>query len=47
MPAPGRLVCLVSGGLDSVVLAHELAAEGHELVMLSADYGQRTAALAA
>ncbi len=41
MPAPGGLVCLVSGGLDSVVLAHLLVAEGHEIVMLSVDYGQR------
>ena len=41
MPARSSLVCLVSGGLDSVVLAHVLAAEGREIVMLSADYGQR------
>lgn len=41
MSGPGSLVCLVSGGLDSVVLAHMLAAEGREIVMLSADYGQR------
>lgn len=43
-PAPSarrRLVCVVSGGLDSVTLAHVLAAEGHELVLVSFDYGQR------
>ena len=41
MSASGSLVCLVSGGLDSVVLAHALVADGHEILMLSADYGQR------
>lgn len=35
------IVTTVSGGLDSVTLAHVLAAEGHELVCLSFDYGQR------
>ena len=33
----------VSGGLDSVTLAHVLAADGHDLVCLSFDYGQRHA----
>jgi 7-cyano-7-deazaguanine synthase len=37
------LVVTVSGGLDSVTLAHSLAAEGHDLVCLSFDYGQRHA----
>lgn len=37
------VVVTVSGGLDSVTLAHSLAAEGHELVCLSFDYGQRHA----
>jgi 7-cyano-7-deazaguanine synthase len=36
-----KIVTTVSGGLDSVTLAHLLAAEGHELVCLSFDYGQR------
>jgi 7-cyano-7-deazaguanine synthase len=35
------VVVTVSGGLDSVTLAHGLHAEGHELVCLSFDYGQR------
>jgi 7-cyano-7-deazaguanine synthase len=37
------VVVTVSGGLDSVTLAHVLADEGHELVCLSFDYGQRHA----
>jgi 7-cyano-7-deazaguanine synthase len=37
------VVTTVSGGLDSVTLAHCLAAEGHDLVCLSFDYGQRHA----
>jgi 7-cyano-7-deazaguanine synthase len=37
------VVATVSGGLDSVTLAHALAAEGRELVCLSFDYGQRHA----
>lgn len=45
MPRPSTgqstIVCVVSGGLDSVTLAYVLAAEGHQLVMLSLDYGQR------
>lgn len=39
----GLVVTTVSGGLDSVTLAHGLAAEGHDLVCLSFDYGQRHA----
>jgi 7-cyano-7-deazaguanine synthase len=38
-----RVVTTLSGGLDSVTLAHVLADEGHELVALSYDYGQRHA----
>jgi 7-cyano-7-deazaguanine synthase len=38
-----RVVTTLSGGLDSVTLAHVLAAEGHELIALSYDYGQRHA----
>lgn len=42
--APSSLVVVtVSGGLDSVTLAHTLAADGHDLVCLSFDYGQRHA----
>jgi 7-cyano-7-deazaguanine synthase len=37
------VVTTVSGGLDSVTLAHSLAADGHDLVCLSFDYGQRHA----
>jgi 7-cyano-7-deazaguanine synthase len=37
------IVVTVSGGLDSVTLAHSLAAEGHELLCLSVDYHQRHA----
>ena len=36
-----KIIAVVSGGLDSVVLAHKLAAEGHDLLLLSVDYGQR------
>lgn len=35
------VVTTLSGGLDSVTLAHTLAAEGHGIVALSFDYGQR------
>ena len=37
------VVTTLSGGLDSVTLAHELAADGHDVVALSFDYGQRHA----
>ncbi len=37
------VVTTLSGGLDSVTLAHALAAEGHTLVAVSFDYGQRHA----
>lgn len=36
-------VAVVSGGLDSAVLAHHLLADGHRLRLLSFDYGQRHA----
>ncbi len=36
-----KAVAIVSGGLDSVTLAHFLHKEGHELHLLSFDYGQR------
>lgn len=35
------VVSTLSGGLDSVTLAHEVAAGGEDLVCLSFDYGQR------
>ena len=34
-------VAIVSGGMDSVTLAHLLASEGYDLHLLSFDYGQR------
>jgi 7-cyano-7-deazaguanine synthase len=36
-----RAVGIISGGMDSVTLAHVLASEGHILHLLSFDYGQR------
>jgi 7-cyano-7-deazaguanine synthase len=36
-----KALCLLSGGLDSTVLAHLLVAEGYEVHALSFDYGQR------
>lgn len=36
-----KVVAIVSGGLDSVVLAHHLHAGGDELRLLSVNYGQR------
>lgn len=37
-----KTVVLVSGGLDSVTLAHSLAVQGHRpLIVVSANYGQR------
>ena len=38
-----RAIAIVSGGLDSVTLAHTLKAEGYDLHLLSFDYGQRHA----
>ncbi len=35
------VVTTLSGGLDSVTLAHSLAADGHALIALSFHYGQR------
>ena len=37
------VVTTLSGGLDSVTLAHELVAEGHAVIALSFHYGQRHA----
>jgi 7-cyano-7-deazaguanine synthase len=36
-----RAIAIVSGGLDSVTLAHLLAHDGSELHLVSFDYGQR------
>lgn len=36
-----KIVAVVSGGIDSVVMAHHLAAQGHELHLVAVDYGQR------
>lgn len=36
-----KTVAIVSGGMDSVTLAHYLADEGHSLHLVSIDYGQR------
>ncbi|MBB4684417.1 7-cyano-7-deazaguanine synthase [Amycolatopsis jiangsuensis] len=36
-----KTVAIVSGGLDSVTMAHHLRAQGHALRLLSVDYGQR------
>lgn len=38
-----RAVAIVSGGLDSVTLAHFLDAQGYTLSLLAFDYGQRHA----
>ena len=36
-----RTVAIVSGGMDSVALAHHLAWQEHSLHLISVDYGQR------
>ena len=36
-----KIVLIYSGGLDSTVLLFELLAQGHEVLCLSVDYGQR------
>jgi 7-cyano-7-deazaguanine synthase len=36
-----RIVAIVSGGLDSVTMAYHLHDQGHELDLLSINYGQR------
>ena len=38
-----KAVVIVSGGMDSVTLAHFYAKNGFELSLLSFDYGQRHA----
>ena len=41
MNGPEKAVAIVSGGMDSVTLAHLLDSEGYELHLVSVDYGQR------
>jgi 7-cyano-7-deazaguanine synthase len=36
-----KVITVVSGGIDSVTLAYKLKADGHDLKMISFDYGQR------
>lgn len=38
-----RAVAIVSGGMDSVTLAHLLKRQGYDLTLVSVDYGQRHA----
>ncbi|WP_405914443.1 7-cyano-7-deazaguanine synthase [Streptomyces sp. NBC_00963] len=35
------MIAVVSGGIDSVTMAHHLSAEGHQPHVLAVDYGQR------
>jgi len=37
----GKVVAIVSGGLDSVTLAYHLSDQGYDPVLISYDYGQR------
>lgn len=43
MTDTARAVAIVSGGMDSVALAHLLKQQGYELTLLSVNYGQRHA----
>jgi len=43
MKPKGEAIAIVSGGLDSVTLAHALAGDGWNLHLLAFDYGQRHA----
>lgn len=36
-----HIVAIVSGGMDSTVLVYDLLSKGHEVSMLSVDYGQK------
>ncbi|WP_431681326.1 7-cyano-7-deazaguanine synthase [Kitasatospora sp. KL5] len=36
-----KIIAVVSGGMDSVTMAHHLKEQGNELQLLSVDYGQR------
>lgn len=37
----GHVIAIVSGGMDSVTLAHKLVDDGHTVELVSVDYGQR------
>lgn len=39
--SPPKVVAVISGGLDSVVMAHQLVERGSEVTALSFNYGQR------
>lgn len=39
--AKPKTVAVISGGMDSVTLAHMLHNEGHDLILISFNYGQR------
>ena len=41
MEETSSAVAIVSGGMDSVTLAHQLDAQGYGLHLVSVDYGQR------
>lgn len=36
-----RIVAVVSGGMDSVTMLHDLKSQGHEIEVISFNYGQR------
>lgn len=36
-----KVIAVVSGGMDSTVLTYDLVRQGHDVVMLSVDYGQK------
>ncbi|MGY0020481.1 7-cyano-7-deazaguanine synthase [Streptomyces sp. cg35] len=36
-----KIIAVVSGGIDSVTMAYQLRAQGHDLHLLGIDYGQR------
>jgi 7-cyano-7-deazaguanine synthase len=40
-PQASKAAAIISGGLDSVTMAHLLASQGYDLHLLSFDYGQR------
>ena len=39
--AKGKVVAIVSGGLDSVTMAYELVRRNYEIILISYNYGQR------
>jgi 7-cyano-7-deazaguanine synthase len=36
-----KVIAVVSGGMDSTTLTYDLKSQGHDVIMLSVDYGQR------